>query len=254
MHRSTRPALAGPDTGPGGPATARPTPEKQQMYEQFAGVVKAFASPLRLMILDLLDQTERSVEALATVAGASTANTSAQLQVLADAGLVRRRRDGNRMLYRLADSEVGGLVTALMAVAEHRSASAREAAARYLGDTDQLRTITAAELETGLADGSILLLDVRPFDEYAAGHIGGARHVDATRLAESVQELLPTLDAQPTTAQIVAYCRGPYCAFAPQALRALSRHGHSGALLPDGTSGWARSGRPVDQLSPAPTR
>ena len=219
------------------------------MYEEFAGVIKAFASPLRLMILDLLEQAERSVDALASVVGASVANTSAQLRILADAGLVRRRRDGNRMLYRLADPEVGALVTQLMAVAEHRSASAREAATRYLGDTDQLRTVTAAELEAGLADGSIVLLDVRPFDEYAAGHIGGAHHVDATRLTESVEELLPALNARPANAQIVAYCRGPYCAFAPQALRTLSRHGHSGALLPDGASGWERSGRPVDQLS-----
>ncbi len=222
------------------------------MYEEFAGVVKAFASPLRLMVLDLLEQAERSVDAVAAAAGASMANTSAQLQVLAEAGLVRRRRDGNRMLYRLADPEVGALVTALMAVAEHRSASAREAAAHYLGDTYELRTVTAAELEAGLADGSIVLLDVRPFHEYAAGHIGGARHVDATRLAESVEELLPALDAPLTDPQIVAYCRGPYCAFAPQALRALSRHGHSGALLPDGAAGWARSGRPVVQLSPVP--
>jgi rhodanese-related sulfurtransferase len=99
-----------------------------------------------------------------------------------------------------------------------------------------------------------VLLDVRPFDEYAAGHIGGARHVDATRLTDSVEELLPTLKTRPTGAQIVAYCRGPYCAFAPQALRTLSRHGHRGALLPDGAAGWARSGRPLDHQSSAATR
>ena len=224
------------------------------MYEEFAGVAKAFASPLRLLILDLLEQAERSVDAVASVAGASVANTSAQLQILADAGLVRRRRDGNRVLYRLADPEVGALVTSLMGVAEHRSAAAREAAARYLGETDEFRTITAPELEAGLADGSVVLLDVRPFDEYAAGHIGGARHVDATRLTESVEELLPTLKTRPPDAQIVAYCRGPYCAFAPQALRTLSRHGHRGALLSDGAAGWARSGRPLDHQSWAATR
>jgi len=99
-----------------------------------------------------------------------------------------------------------------------------------------------------------VLLDVRPFDEYAAGHIGGARHVDATRLTESVEELLPTLKTRPPDAQIVAYCRGPYCAFAPQALRTLSRHGHRGALLSDGAAGWARSGRPLDHQSWAATR
>lgn len=215
------------------------------MYEEFAGVVKAFASPLRLLILDLLEQAERSVDGLAMVAEASVANTSAQLQILADAGLVRRRRDGNRVLYRLADPEVGALVTQLMAVAEHRSASAREAATRYLGDTDQLRTVTADELEAGLADGSIVLLDVRPLDEYAAGHIDGARHVDATRLTESVEELLLDLDARPTDAQIVAYCRGPYCVYADEAVRELDRQGFRARRLIDGYPEWERAGLPV---------
>lgn len=240
-----RSSTSNPATG-AGPTVPRPTAEKRQMYDEFAGVVKAFGSPVRLMVLDLLGQAERSVEALATAAGASVGNTSAQLQILTDAGLVRRRRQGNRVLYRLADPEVGTLVAQLMAVADHRSASAREAAHRYLGNLDELCSITAAELEAGLTDGTIVLLDVRPHEEYAAGHIDGARHLDAHRLTQSIQELLPDLrNWSGARVEIVAYCRGPYCAFAPQALRALGEHGITGRLLPDGVIGWGISGRPV---------
>lgn len=233
-------------TSTANPVAGTSAAEKRQMYDEFAAVVKAFGSPVRLMILELLGQAERSVEALATAAGASVGNTSAQLQIMTDAGLVRRRRQGNRVLYRLADPEVGTLVTQLMAVADHRSASAREAAHNYLGDLDDLRSITNAELEAGLADGSIVLLDVRPHEEYTAGHIDGAHHLDAHRLTQSIQELLPDLrNWSGAGVEIVAYCRGPYCALAPQALRVLGEHGITGRLLPDGVIGWGESGRPV---------
>lgn len=216
------------------------------MFEEFADVIKVFGSPVRLMLLDLLGQAERSVESLAAAAGASIGNTSAQLQVLADAGMVVRRRDGNRMLYRSADPEVGALVTRLMAAADQRSAAARDAAARYLGDLDGVRSITATELEEGLADGSIVLLDVRPGIEFRAGHIDGARHVDVAHLSQDLQDLLPLLRDRPASTRIVAYCRGPYCAYAPEALRLLEAAGVSGRLLPDGLAGWRASGRPVN--------
>jgi rhodanese-related sulfurtransferase len=132
-----------------------------------------------------------------------------------------------------------------MSVADHRSAAAREAASHYLGRLDELPGISAADLEAGLAAGRIVLLDVRPLTEYAAGHIPGAHHINPHRLAESLDEVLPQLRDQPSGTQIVAYCRGPYCAFAPQALRALTAHGIPGLLLADGLHTWKYSGRPV---------
>jgi rhodanese-related sulfurtransferase/DNA-binding transcriptional ArsR family regulator len=217
---------------------------KHSMYAQFARVGKALANPARLELLDLLAQGERSVEDLAGTAGMKLSNTSAQLRTLASAGLVASRRDGVRIYYRLADENVSAFVGRVQDFAASRLADAELAARSYLGDVGALEPVAQDELLRRLHDGRVLVLDVRPEAEYAAGHIPGAVNVPHDQLAARLAEL-------PGRADIVAYCRGRYCVFAPDAVRLLRDHGFSARPLQGGLPDWRLAGLPVTALASA---
>ncbi|MDD7967813.1 ArsR family transcriptional regulator [Actinomycetospora lemnae] len=215
------------------------TADKLAMYAEFARVGQVLGNPLRLQLLDLLAQAERSVEDLATVAAATVGNTSAQLRALREAGLVVTRREGNRVYYRLVGPDVLDLLATLTRVADTRAAGAERAVRAYLGDTAGLEAIDRDELAARLRDGATVVLDVRPRAEYDAGHIPRARSMPLDELAARVDDL-------PADAQIVAYCRGPYCVYAPEAARLLRAAGRDARLLPGGWADWALAGLPVE--------
>jgi rhodanese-related sulfurtransferase len=211
---------------------------KMAMYEQFARAGKALANPARLELLDLLAQGERSVEELAQAGAMKVSNTSAQLRALAGAGLVASRRDGVRIYYRLADQNVSAFVGRVQDFAASRLAEAEQAARGYLGDVAALEPVARDELARRLRDGQVLVLDVRPGAEYAAGHIPGAVSMPHDQLAARLAEL-------PQEADIVAYCRGRYCVFAPDAVRLLRARGFSARPLEGGLPDWRDAGLPV---------
>ena len=211
---------------------------KMALYEQFARVGKALANPARLELLDLLAQRERSVEELAGAAGMKVSNTSAQLRTLAGAGLIAARRDGVRIYYRLADDNVSAFVGQVQDFAAARLAGAGQAARSYLGDVEALEPVARDELFRRLRDGQVLVLDVRPEAEYAAGHIPGAISLPHDQVAARLAEL-------PEGADIVAYCRGRYCVFAPDAVRLLRARGFSARPLRGGLPDWRQAGLPV---------
>ena len=214
-----------------------PRPEKEALYDVFATVAKAMSSGRRAELIDVLAQGRRSVESLATEIGQSVANTSQHLQVLARAGLVTSRREGNRVLYRLADESVEALWESIRAVAATRVAGAEQVAAAYLGDRSELEHVSREELARRLGDG-VLVWDVRPADEFEAGHVPGAESVPP-------DELRRRLDDVPEGAEVVAYCRGPYCVYADDAVRALSERQRRARRLEDGFPEWRRAGLPV---------
>jgi rhodanese-related sulfurtransferase/DNA-binding MarR family transcriptional regulator len=211
---------------------------KMALYGQFARVGKALANPARLELLDLLAQGERSVEELADTAQMKMSNTSAQLRMLAGAGLVTSRRDGVRIFYRLADSGVTALIGQVQEFAAARLAEVEQAARGYLGDVAALEPVAQEELSRRLRDGQVLVLDVRPAAEYAAGHIPGAVSVPHDQLAARLAEI-------PAGTDIVAYCRGRYCVFAPEAVRLLRARGFSARPLEGGLPDWRLAGLPV---------
>lgn len=211
---------------------------KDALYEGLAVVTKALSSGRRAEIVDLLAQGERSVEEVAGEIDQSVANTSHHLRALARAGLVTTRRDGTRIHYALASDLVGELWSAVRDVAEQHAAGLDRLAAAYLGDREGIDVIDRKELAARLRDGTVVVLDVRPEREFGAGHIAGARSVPVT-------ELRRRLKALPKDAEVVAYCRGPYCVFADDAVRELHRWGFSARRLQDGFPEWQRAGLPV---------
>lgn len=211
---------------------------KAALFDGFAEVAKALGSGRRLEIVDVLAQGERSVDALATEISQSVANTSHHLQALSRAGLVTTRRDGTRIIYALASDRVAELWGALREVAAQHIAGMDRLAESYLGDRESLEPISREELARRLRDGDLVVLDVRPVDEYEAGHIAGARSVP-------IAELRRHLKAIPKDAEVVAYCRGPYCVYADEAVRELSRRGYAARRLEDGYPEWKRAGQAV---------
>ncbi len=211
---------------------------KDALFDAFAEVAKALGSGRRAEIVDVLAQGERSVEAIADELGQSLANTSHHLRTLARAGLVRTRRDGTRIHYALSSERVGSLWAALRDVATEHVAGIEHLARDYLGDRATLEAISRQELADRLTLGDVVVLDVRPDAEYRAGHILGARSVPTAELRRS-------LAALPQGTEVVAYCRGPYCVYADDAVRELHRRGYRARRLEDGFPEWKRAGLPV---------
>lgn len=204
-------------------------PAKEAMFEAIARMGKAFASPRRLALIDLLAQGPRTVEALADATGQSSANTSQHLQALYAAGVVERRREGTRVRYALAGDDVIELWSAVQAIAAGRIAEVERAARDYLGEP--VETIAREELAARLRTGDVVLVDVRPDVEFEAGHIEGAVSIPIGQLAERLAEL-------PEGAEIVAYCRGRFCAYAHEAVRRLRAAGRPARRLEGGWPEW----------------
>ena len=209
------------------------------LFDAFASVAQALGSGRRAEIVDLLAQGERSVDEIASEISQSAANTSQHLHVLARAGLVRSRREGTRVFYRLASERVGDLWAAVRDVAVRHVAEVNQLADEYLGERDGVEHVSATELQERLARGDVVVLDVRPEPEYRAGHIPGARSVPLAELASFEPKL-------PRRRQIVAYCRGPYCVYADDAVRILQRRGLKARRLDVGFPEWRRAGLPVE--------
>lgn len=215
-----------------------PRAAKEALFAAQAGVAKALASGRRAEIVDLLAQGERSVDDVAAEMDQSVANTSHHLRTLARAGLVETRRDGTRIMYRLAGDNVAQLWSAIRDVAAEHVVGVEQLAHEYLGGTDGVEPVTRAELLRRLSAGHVVVIDVRPASEYAAGHVSGAQSVPIDELAQHAPEL-------PNDAEIVAYCRGPYCVYADDAVRTLRADGFDARRLEDGYPEWRRAGLPV---------
>jgi rhodanese-related sulfurtransferase/DNA-binding transcriptional ArsR family regulator len=215
---------------------------KAALFDGLASVAQALGSGRRAEIVDLLAQGERSVEEIAREISQSIANTSQHLQVLARAGLVRSRREGTRVFYRLASERVSELWAAVRDVAIRHVAEVGVLADEYLGERGEVEQLSAEELARRLARDQVVLLDVRPEPEYRAGHIAGARSAPLSDLPS----LLPKL---PRRREIVAYCRGPYCVYADDAVRLLRERGLKARRLDVGFPEWRRAGLPVEIAS-----
>ena len=203
--------------------------EKNALFEAIALMGKAFASPRRLELLDLLAQAPRTVDELARASEQSMANTSQHLQALHAAGMVTRTREGTSVRYALAGSEALTVWLALRDASVARLAEVERAARDYLGD--EVETIDRAELIERLGRGDVVLVDVRPAEEFEAGHIEGARSIPIAELRERLAEL-------PADREVVAYCRGPFCAYAHQAVRTLQSAGRTARRMEEGWPEW----------------
>ena len=213
---------------------------KDALFDAFAEVARALASGRRAEMVDVLAQGERSVEELADEIGQSVANTSHHLRALTRAGLLTSRREGTRIFYGLASDRVSGLWEALRDVAAERVAGFERLAETYLGDRSELEAISRTELARRLRRGDVVVLDVRPVAEYDAGHIAGARSIPVRELKRYLREI-------PKEKDVVAYCRGPYCVYADDAVRELTRRGFRARRLEDGFPEWDRAGLPVSR-------
>jgi rhodanese-related sulfurtransferase/DNA-binding HxlR family transcriptional regulator len=211
---------------------------KDALFDAFAEVAKALASGRRAEIVDVLAQGERSVEQLADEIGQSVANTSHHLRAMARAGVLRTRREGTRIVYRLASDRVADVWAALRDIATEHVAGINELADAYVGDRSGLEPVTRAELEARLQAGDTVVLDVRPSAEYEAGHIPGATSVPVGTLRR--------LRSLSKDIEIVAYCRGPYCVYADEAVRQLRKRGFTARRLEEGFPEWKRAGLPID--------
>ena len=209
--------------------------EKQALFEAIAVMGKAFASPRRLELLDLLAQAPRTVDDLARASGQSNANTSQHLQALHAAGMVTRAREGNSVRYSLAGDEVLSLWLALRDASVAQLAEVERAARDYLGE--DVDAIGRDELIARLRKGDVVLVDVRPTEEFEAGHIEGARSIPLEELEDRLAEL-------PADREVVAYCRGPFCAYAHDAVRRLRAAGHPARRLEEGWPEWRLAGNP----------
>jgi ArsR family transcriptional regulator len=212
---------------------------KQALFAQFAAVAKAAAHPHRLELLEQLAQGERSVEVLADRTRVSVANASQHLQHLRRAGLVAARRDGRFVFHRLADDAVLGLLTSLRRIAELQSAEVERVVRSYFNDRDSLEAVSRLELMDRLKAGIVTVLDVRPEDEFALGHLPGAINVPLSELEKRLVDLDPDRE-------IVAYCRGPYCVLSYEAVAMLRARGFKARRLEDGLPEWRAAGLPVE--------
>jgi rhodanese-related sulfurtransferase/DNA-binding transcriptional ArsR family regulator len=214
-------------------------PGKTRLYEAIGRVAAALGSAGRLQILEFVAQGERSVDALAAMTGLSVANTSKHLQALRQAGLVSARKEGLRVYYALAGDDVTALVAALRAVAEHRVADVEQLLRLWLAHRDDLEPVPARELLERAKKGLVTVLDVRPAEEFAAGHLPGAINVPLEKLESYLSKL-------PKRKEVVAYCRGPYCLMSFEAVEKLRKRGWQARRLQDGFPEWRAAGLPVE--------
>lgn len=212
---------------------------KQALFAQFALIAKVLGHAHRLELLEQLGQGERSVEILAGKAGLSIANASQHLQQLRRAGLVATRREGKFVHYRLADDAVLDLLAALGTIAEHNLAEVQQVMRRYFHDRDSLEPVSRLELRKRLHTGTVTVLDVRPADEFALGHLPNAINIPLKGLEAQLSKLDPSQE-------IVAYCRGPYCVLSYEAVAALRMRGFKVRRLEDGFPEWRAAGLPID--------
>jgi rhodanese-related sulfurtransferase len=215
---------------------------KGALFDAFASVGAALGSGRRGEIVDVLAQGERSVEEVASEVGQSVASTSHHLRLLAKSGLARSRREGNRVVYRLASERVAELWSAVRDVATRHVAEVTVLAGEYMGRRDEVELLSAQELDERLEQGKVVVLDVRPEPEYRSGHISGALSAPLERL-ESIAPALPK------RREVVAYCRGPYCVYADEAVRLLRARGLRARRLDVGFPEWRRAGFPVEMAS-----
>lgn len=215
---------------------------KTQLYQSLAKVAQALANGNRLQLLEFMAQGERSVEALAELTGMTLANTSQHLQGLRQAGLVNPRKEGQRVYYRLAGDDVVRLYDVLRTVAESRLAEVKQLVADFLGGREALEPIPAAELLERAKRGLVTVLDVRPPEEFAAGHLQGAVNIPIDKLESGLAKLSKQRE-------VVAYCRGPYCLMSFEAVLKLRKRGWKARRLRDGYPEWKAAGLPVDSSS-----
>lgn len=206
---------------------------------EIAKLAQAFANPLRIRILELLAQGERSVDEIRSSMSAPLTTVSSQLQVLRQARLVESRRDGPRIHYRVADGSVLAALVALRRLAEARSLEAQDLVRDFLANNDDLEHVDSNRLFEMMHAGEAVLIDVRPLEEFEAGHIPGA-------VSLPLDDLTTRIDQLPRDARIVAYCRDAYCVLAPQAVRAMSKFGLTTERLEIGFTEWVAGGRPVE--------
>ena len=214
---------------------------KDRLFGQFARVGKALASPKRLEIVDLLAQGERTVEEIARETDMSVASASQHLQALKGVRMVEARREGLYAHYRLADEDVFRTWQAIRALGESRLAEVDRVVETYLEDRDALEAVDVMELMERLSDGSVVVLDVRPEEEYRAGHIPGAHSVPVEKLEAYLEKI-------PKNREVVAYCRGPYCVFSDEAVALLSSRGYRAKRLAEGLPDWRAAGLPVESV------
>lgn len=215
-------------------------PAKERLYQAIGRVAAALGSAGRLQILEFVAQGERSVDVLAGMTGLSVANTSKHLQALRQAGLVHARKEGLRVFYSLAGDDVSLLLTSLRGVAEHRAADVDKLLQTWLAHRDELEPVPAREVLDRLKKGLVTLLDVRPAEEYAAGHLPGAINVPIEKLEKFLSKL-------PKRKEVVAYCRGPYCLMSFEAVEKLRKRGFRAKRLQDGYPEWRAAGLPVER-------
>lgn len=213
---------------------------KNRLYGQFALIGKALASPHRLELLELLAQGERTVDSLATETGLSLANTSQHLQALRQASLVESRKQGLFVHYSLADPKVFELCTAVRSVAERRLAELERVVREYFGDRSDAEAVRMEDLLDRARSTDVVILDTRPANEYAAGHIAGAVSMPVDGLQKRLRQL-------PKGKEYVAYCRGPYCVYADRAVEVLRASGRRARRLVDGFPEWKAAGFPIEE-------
>ena len=215
---------------------------KKELFAQFALVGKSLSNGNRLEILEFLAQGERSVEDLAKISGLTIANTSQHLQGLKRSGLVTSRAEGQKSLYRLSDYSVVELMTVLRKIAENNLGEIHRLVANYLDSKDNLEPISREELMKRAHKGSITVIDVRPEEEYQAGHVPLAINVPLTTLKKTIKSL-------PKSKEVIAYCRGPYCLLAFEAVAQLRSKGFKARRLEDGFPEWKHEGLPIEQTT-----
>ena len=212
---------------------------KRELYQSIAKVAQALASGNRLQLLEFMAQGERSVDALAAMSGVTVANTSQHLQALRRAGLVTARKEGQRVYYRVAGDDVVRLYDGLRVVAESRLAEVRQLVNEFLGDRGALEPVLAEELLARAKKGLVTVLDVRPREEFAAGHLPGAVNIPMDKLESELARL-------PKKREVVAYCRGPYCLMSFDAVLKLRQRGWKARRLNEGYPEWKAAGLPIE--------